>query len=413
MPIHDQTLDKETVEHVLDDAVSELQRDPPDLRTSACSALGIGTSEWSRCRDELIDELRDAEDWIDREEALVRSSDRAPIDSDEGPEFIPSHPTLALVQSAMEEQLEATSGRQFRSRDPQWLSVLYQRLRTRFAGKAPFVEHERPEDFRVIIPDVVTVALVSDWGTGNVHAAAVARQITARAPDHVIHLGDVYYAGTPREMRRNFLEVWRALGPSGARYWALNANHDMYSGGHGYFKHVLPAFAQPSSYFNLHNRFWRIIGLDSAYVNHSFSTPQMSWLPAQLTGRQRNILLTHHHLLSPFRKRGDALEEWLDPYLAASQIFAWFWGHEHHLIQFEDYRGTRCRCIGHGSLPYVPPDRRRRRHPAEVVRMESRPSPLHPSRGIHGFALLTFDGPVLYIEYIDEEGGTAWTERWD
>ena len=28
-------------------------------------------------------------------------------------------------------------------------------------------------------------------------------------------------------------------------------------------------------------------------------------------------------------------------------------------------------------------------------------------------ATVTFDGPVLYIEYIDEEGGTAWTERWD
>jgi hypothetical protein len=35
------------------------------------------------------------------------------------------------------------------------------------------------------------------------------------------------------------------------------------------------------------------------------------------------------------------------------------------------------------------------------------------SRGIHGFALLTFDGTVLQIEYVDEGGGTAWTERWE
>jgi hypothetical protein len=26
--------------------------------------------------------------------------------------------------------------------------------------------------------------------------------------------------------------------------------------------------------------------------------------------------------------------------------------------------------------------------------------------------LLTFDGPALEIEYVDEVGGSAWTERW-
>ncbi len=91
---------------------------------------------------------------------------------------------------------------------------------------------------------------------------------------------------------------------------------------------------------------------------------------------------------------------------STGQLFAWIWGHEHHLFEFADYRGVKCRCIGHGSLPYVPPDRRRRKHDAEIVRMETRPSPLSPSRGMHGFALLTFDGPSLAIEYVDEVGGT-------
>ena len=45
--------------------------------------------------------------------------------------------------------------------------------------------------------------------------------------------------------------------------------------------------------------------------------------------------------------------------------------------------------------------------------METRPSPLEPGKGIHGFALLRFDGPVLHVEYVDELGGTAWSERWD
>jgi hypothetical protein len=60
----------------------------------------------------------------------------------------------------------------------------------------------------------------------------------------------------------------------------------------------------------------------------------------------------------------------------------------------------------------VPPDQLRIREAVAVERMETRPSPLNPERGMHGFALLTFDGPALHIEYVDELGGTAWTERW-
>jgi hypothetical protein len=413
MPIHDETLDKDTVLHVVEEAVQTLQRDDTEVRLGACDALGIGSDEWAACRDGLIEQLQEAEEWVEREDALADSDvEEPPIDSDEGPEFIPSHPTLALIQSAMDEHLETRPNTGFHRRDPKWVSVLYQKLRAKARGKAPFPQHEALTDFRFDLPERGTVALVSDWGTGNAHAAAVAQQIAARRPDHVIHLGDVYYSGTPREMDRNFLGMWRAYGPPAARYWALNANHDMYSGGYGYFQHVLPSFGQPASYVNLRNRFWRLIGLDSAYINHNFNKPQMEWFGAQLEGDAHTILLTHHPLFSPYRKRGDSLEEWLDPYLAQGRLFAWFWGHDHYLMEFADYRHVKCRLIGHGSLPYVPPDRRRQRHPVEIVRWETRPSPLNPARGIHGFVHLTFDGPALHIEYVDELGGTAWTEEW-
>lgn len=412
--MHEETLDKNTVLEVMDDARSALEHDLEAVRLSACDALGVGTDAWAACRAELIEQLQDAEEWVEREEALRTIDGAAPLDSDDGPEFIPSHPTLALVQSAMEEEIQAHPWSRFRPRDPKWLSVLYQRLKGRARGKAPFIQHERPEDFRFELADGARVALVSDWGTGNRDAVTVAQQIRAQKPDHVIHLGDVYYSGTPREVRDNFLDVWRAHGPRQARYWALNANHDMYSGGYGYFQHALPAIGQPASYFNLRNRHWRLIGLDSAYVNHNFNTPQMPWLDAQLAGDGgRTILLTHHHLFSAFRKRGDLLEEHLDPYLTDGRVFGWFWGHDHYLMAFEDYRGMKCRCIGHGSLPYTPPDRRRHRHDVKVARMETRPSPRNPNRGMHGFAMLTFDGGVLQIDYVDETGGTAWSERWE
>ena len=413
MPLHSETLDRDLVLKLLDETKRTLQNDDTGVRSPTCDALGVGSDEWSACRDQLIEELQEAADWAVREHAIVTAVENAPpVDSEEGPEFVPSYPTLALFQSAMEEQLEAVPGYAFEASDPKWLSVLYQRIRGRIRGKAPFVEHRGVADFRFDLAERGTVALVSDWGAGNDFAAGVARQIARRDPDHVIHLGDIYYSGTLAEVQRNFLDMWSMYGPRRANYWGLNGNHDMYSGGHGYFEHVLRAFRQPASYFNLQNRYWRLIGLDSAYVSHNFTKPQILWFDAQLTGAPRNILLTHHHLLSAFRKRGNDLEEWLDPFFASGRVFGWIWGHEHHLVQYADYRGVRCRCIGHGSLPYVPPDRRRRRHPADIVRIETRPSPVDPAQGMHGFALLTFDGPALQIEYIDETGGTAWTELW-
>ncbi|MGH9447074.1 MAG: hypothetical protein ACRD3O_15270, partial [Terriglobia bacterium] len=45
-------------------------------------------------------------------------------------------------------------------------------------------------------PGEVKIALVGDWGTGDATASAVMSQITGLKPDYIIHLGDVYYAGT-------------------------------------------------------------------------------------------------------------------------------------------------------------------------------------------------------------------------
>ncbi|MBA3639460.1 MAG: metallophosphoesterase, partial [Acidobacteria bacterium] len=250
MAIHDETLDQDTVLGVLEDARVALERESGDVRVSTCDALGLGSDEWAACRAELVEQLQDAQDWVEKEEVL-KTVDDAPVDSDDGPDFVPANQTLALVQSAMEEELDRGPNRRFFPRDPKWLSVLYQRLRSRARGKAPFSQHAHASDFQFALPARCRVALVSDWGTGNGHAIAVARQIAERRPDHVIHLGDVYYSGTPREMQKNFLSVWTGHGPRDARYWALNANHEMYSGGYGYFQHVLPAFGQPASYFNL------------------------------------------------------------------------------------------------------------------------------------------------------------------
>jgi hypothetical protein len=408
--MHEEPLHKEAVLGLLDETIRTLERDDVALRVSACEALGIGSSEWAACRDQVVAELQEAEEWAAREDAIEAHVDEAPpTDTDHGPEYLPSNQTLALFQSAMDEEIER-GARRLHGRDPRWLTTVVHRLRTRFTGKVPFVEHAALTDFRAELPERCRVVLVSDWGTGNHHSAAVAQRIRATDPDHVVHLGDIYYSGTPREVQRNFFDVWRAHGPSRARYWALNANHDMYCGGSGTSSTCCQRSASPRATSPRQ----RALAIRGARHGVRRSQPHAAaGGVARCTARRpaRSVLLTHHHLVSPFRKPGYRLGGWLRPFMTAGRIDAWFWGHDHYLIEFGDMHGVKCRCIGHGGVPHrVPPTRYR--YDVDVRRIERRAAPGDPAHGISGFALLTFEGPALHIAYVDEAGGTSWEERW-
>jgi hypothetical protein len=119
-------------------------------------------------------------------------------------------------------------------------------------------------------------------------------------PTYAIHLGDVYYAGTPKESRERFLDIIERYGPSkdNCRYFALPGNHDYYNGGYGYFETILTGLGQEASYFTLRNERWQIVGLDSGYEEYGLQKPQYEWLTAQLDSpSRRSIVLSHHQLL--------------------------------------------------------------------------------------------------------------------
>src|SRR5215831_10671122 len=140
-------------------------------------------------------------------------------------------------------------------------------------------------------------------GPARRRRSALMRQIRAANPTHAIHLGDVYYSGTPGEVQKRFLSVIDQFGPppSTCRYLALNSNHEMYSGGYGYFDTTLVRFKQDASYFNLRNENWQLIGIDSGYEDHGLQDPQKEWLAAQLQREgPKSILLSHHQLFSPY-----------------------------------------------------------------------------------------------------------------
>jgi hypothetical protein len=221
-----------------------------------------------------------------------------------------------------------------------------------------------PEPWRTPpdIPDSVgngrslRLAMLADWGTGLYGAPVCARSIEADAKpfDLLLHLGDIYYSGTQKEAHTRFLEIWPKR--QGALSRACNANHEMYTGGEGYFRAVLPAFGQPASYFALQNDYWLLIGLDSAYDDHDLAGDQVAWLQRiiQSAGGRKVVLFTHHQPYSLLGDQGPKLVTKLGRLLAEKRIFAWYWGHEHRCVLYDAHPawGLLGRCIGHGGYPY-------------------------------------------------------------
>jgi hypothetical protein len=310
------------------------------------------------------------------------------------------------------------------------------------------------------------LVLFSDWGTGMADAAGkVVQQARAYVDDadrevHVVHLGDTYYSGTEFEARRHILDLWPVSAQQSGRVgsWALNGNHDMYSGGHGYFATTLgdPRFARqqaegrPTSWFHLKGRErWDVVGLDSAYKDpvaafhdgQLFLFGRLGFLHGSQAGYvndlsgapgRRLLLLSHHQLFSAYDddiSKDNDLREKLTPTLDRQDVDAWFWGHEHDCLAYEAFRGVQAaRVIGHGAVPTLvrtapagapygngghhlvtpapaagtPAD-----HPARFVRWEYRDYEIgadgqHWAK--HGFAVVDMSPDALRVRYIDTDG---------
>ncbi len=177
-----------------------------------------------------------------------------------------------------------------------WASVAWEKLK-----------HLRPHDMirpsstaAAPFPDRGRMTILGDWGTGLYGAPKIAAAVKSdRDPiDLVLHLGDVYYSGTEKEVTQRFLEVWPRR--AGAINRALNSNHEMYSGGDAYFDRTLPAFDQKGSYFAYQNAHWTLVGLDVAYVDHAIDDEQVGWLleVVRNAGDRKIILFSHHQLYS-------------------------------------------------------------------------------------------------------------------
>lgn len=327
------------------------------------------------------------------------------------------------------------------------------------------IEHTHafnPSPAEGTLEDNARFVLLSDWGTGREGAAAVGR-MTERflgsgaegRPTHVVHLGDTYYSGTPTEQVHNLLAPW-PVSPADSEHiasWALNGNHDMYSGGHGLFETTLsdPRFERqrahgaPSSWFLLRGREWNVLGLDTAWNDRLLELDADGHLVLEggvghLTDAQHDVVrrvaqdqkkllvLSHHQLFVAYGGANPTpLADEMSSLLDGRTVEAWFWGHEHDCLAYEEHAGVRAaRSIGNGAVPEVV-----RSDPAEPVNEDGslvKPTPPadlagdHPLRAVrweyrgyrigadnehwmkHGFVVVDVDGDALEVRYLDDEG---------
>ena len=195
-------------------------------------------------------------------------------------------------------------------------------------------------------------------------------------PAALIHLGDIYYSGTPSECAANYTDVITAvfdetLGP-GKRIpvFTLAGNHDYYALGYGFYKmfeainDAIVGAAQEASYFCLRtaDAGWQFLAMDTGHgdsnpadeVNPDFSGPRLAptevqWLHNKLnTFSGATILLSHHQLFSAHQRLNGMLSEhrdlpYLNPYLRetfapyfTTDVAGWLWGHEHNFAAYEN-----------------------------------------------------------------------------
>jgi Calcineurin-like phosphoesterase len=235
-----------------------------------------------------------------------------------------------------------------------WAQVAWEKLRNPIAH--PLIRPKKT--LAEPLPEQGRIAVLGDWGTGLYGAPHIADAIVRDKGAYalLLHLGDVYYSGTEKEVQERFLDGWPRI--KGIPNRALNSNHEMYSGGYAYFNRTLESFGQEASYFAYQNSHWTLIGLDVAYKDHAIDDEQVAWLNEIVAkaGDRRIVLFSHHQLYSHFESQGDKLlaHQGFRKILDSKRIFAWYWGHEHRCSVFQQpdpQFGILARCIGHSGMP--------------------------------------------------------------
>jgi hypothetical protein len=229
------------------------------------------------------------------------------------------------------------------------------------------------------LPNDAKVAVIGDWGTGMPDAVALLRDIMTRdkkPPQAIIHLGDIYYSGTPDECKYYFSAIFQqvfdeVLG-TGNRIpvFTIPGNHDYYAWGAGYYSMVqnlnnhpgISNAVQPASYFCLRTQDmgWQFLGMDTGYNDSSPSNQkdpvyagpwledtEITWLRDKMDHfNGATILLSHHQVFSANAAINGMYSPYsqlpfFNPYIykvfldyLPNRVAGWIWGHEHNFAMY-------------------------------------------------------------------------------
>ncbi len=220
------------------------------------------------------------------------------------------------------------------------------------------------------LPNEGVVGIIGDWGTGLEDAKALLREVMQSKPAAIIHLGDIYYAGTERECQVNYAEVIATVFaetlPEGKRIpvFTLAGNHDYYAFGYGFYPTIaainetIEGAKQVASYFCLRTEdgLWQFLAMDTGYADANpidlvdpgsgpgLHATEVQWLHDKLDGFQgTTVLLSHNQLFSARLGLNDGTKPYLNSHLLeafapyfSDRIAAWMWGHEHNFAAFQN-----------------------------------------------------------------------------
>jgi hypothetical protein len=305
-------------------------------------------------------------------------------------------------------------------------------------GQFPYLEDKN--QVVQLEKDPVRLAILGDWGTGEGPAVNLLNEVKSQNPDVLVHLGDIYYSGTQQEMKRNFLDICHASLGSSFPLYTLCGNHDMYSGGNGYYW-LLGQIKQEASYFALRNKNWQLLAMDTGHNDRnpmtvgsnmtSLNPKEVEWLLDKINSSNgcKTILLSHHQLFSAFGSVGhvDGKAYAFNPELHSNfrnvigRVAWWFWGHEHTLAAYKPYMGLqRGRCVGCSAVPvftgqqsYTPDDSLVTLEPGNkptwevAMQLGNNGTDYH-----HAFAILTLSGVAASVEYFQVPLGGRASRLW-
>jgi hypothetical protein len=472
-----QVLDRRFLEAFLSEIESETEITLKPSRRRAIQKTPLDEFSEKQIR-ELMSDVRQAQKDI-ATPAEPRSQRRGPARSSPkslGPAdrqaYIPQSPVLSNLQSAIEEYfrtqrpdtiegnpvshrrktLPIQAGeqisiwkdgsnirrlfRKFEQTDVRWVSAKFAEGMRYFRGKHPFVSlsaEVKPID----LDPNARIIIVGDWGSGIPRAQRVSDLMRSELDDgiknkrkqHVIHLGDVYYAGWKYEYVDRFLQYWPVKDAERDEIgsFTLNGNHDMYTGGHHYFGTALAdrrfkRWHKGSSLFQLANSDWRLFGMDTAHEDGGLEGNQANWINGAVAahpkgGNVKVVLLSHHQYCSSYESPSSTLVSKIQRVLTNRDVNvrAWLWGHEHRCLT---YRGVPAlpfaSCIGHGGVPVYQIHGGKAKLPAPGA-YEYRDVIFGGVGGVEpwakfGFAVLDFNADVISLRYIGEDGNVVHRE---